>query len=75
MLGKRAPAHPKQQGDEDHVEGLRFSRGGFSIESEMQFLVRDHGLRLELRIGVNTGEVVACACSICITGTSRSSVR
>lgn len=28
------------------VEHLRFSRGGFSIESEMQFLVRDHGLRL-----------------------------
>jgi glycosyltransferase involved in cell wall biosynthesis len=25
---------------------LRFSQGGFSIESEMQFLIRDHSLRL-----------------------------
>ncbi len=28
------------------VEHLRFSRGGFSLESEMQFLIRDHALRL-----------------------------
>ncbi|NTW02350.1 MAG: glycosyltransferase family 2 protein [Oscillochloris sp.] len=28
------------------VEYLRFSQGGFSIESEMQFLIRDHSLRL-----------------------------
>ncbi|MFO7169246.1 MAG: glycosyltransferase family 2 protein [Chloroflexota bacterium] len=35
------------------IDHLKFSCGGFSIESEMQFLIRDHGLRvLEVPIKV-----------------------